>query len=254
MRLTERGYRVLVLERGKRYRDEEFARTNWVIWKYLWAPLIRCFGILQISILQGVMILHGSGVGGGSLGYANVLEVPDDTLFDSPAWRHLADWKSILTPHYETAKRMLGVATNPRLGLADEVMREVAEDFDQGVSFRATEVGVFFGEEGEVVEDPFFEGAGPDRTGCIHCGACMVGCRHNAKNTLVKNYLYFAEKWGAEVLAESEVVDIRPLPRPPVLKKTALRSTTNHPLPGCENLCGGSEPGGWWFLPVCWGR
>jgi cholesterol oxidase len=212
MRLTERGYRVLVLERGKRYLDEEFAHTNWIIWKYLWAPLIRCFGILQISILQGVMILHGSGVGGGSLGYANVLEVPDDKLFESPAWRHLADWKSILTPHYETAKRMLGVTTNPRLGPADEVMREVAEDLGQSASFRPTEVGVFFGKEGETAADPFFEGTGPDRTGCIHCGACMVGCRHNAKNTLVKNYLYFAEKWGAEIRSESEVVDIRPLP------------------------------------------
>ncbi len=211
MRLTEKGYRVLVLERGKRYCDQDFARTNWVLWKYLWVPVARCFGILQISILQSVMILHGSGVGGGSLGYANVLEVPDDKLFDAPAWRDLADWKSILAPHYETAKRMLGVATNPRLTPADQVIKAVAEELDQGDTFRSTQVGVFFGTEGETVPDPYFKGAGPDRTGCIHCGACMVGCRHNAKNTLVKNYLYLAEQQGAEIRPEAEVVDIRPL-------------------------------------------
>ena len=148
LRLTEKGYRVLVLERGKRYRDQDFARTNWLIWKYLWAPAIRCFGILQISILRGVMILHGAGVGGGSLGYANVLEVPDDKLFEAPAWRNLADWKALLIPHYETAKRMLGVTTNPRLWPTDEVVREVAAGLDQEDTFRSTEVGVYFGEEG----------------------------------------------------------------------------------------------------------
>ena len=211
MRLTEKGYRVLVLERGKRYRDQDFASTNWILWKYLWAPVVRCFGILQISILKGVMILHGAGVGGGSLGYANVLEVPDDKLFEAPAWRHLADWKSILAPHYATAKRMLGVAPNPRLTPSDQVMEAVAAELEQEDTFRPTQVGVFFGTEGKTVADPYFGGQGPDRTGCIHCGACMVGCRHNAKNTLVKNYLYFAEQQGAQIRPESEVVDIRPL-------------------------------------------
>ncbi len=212
MRLKEKGYSVLVLERGKRYRDEDFARTNWAFWKYLWLPPLRCFGIMQISTLKGLMYLHGSGVGGGSLGYANVLEVPDDRLFANPAWKHLADWHVILQPHYETARRMLGVTTNPRLWPGDLVLREIAEEMGKGDTFRNTEVGVFFGEEEEEVPDPYFDGEGPPRTGCNHCGGCMVGCRYNSKNTLVKNYLYFAEQWGAEILPESEVRDIRPLP------------------------------------------
>jgi cholesterol oxidase len=212
MRLTEKGYRVLVLERGKRYRDKDFARSNWAVWKYLWAPMFRCFGILQISLLKGAMILHGSGVGGGSLGYANVLEVPDDHLFANPAWQHLADWKKILSPHYQTACRMLGVSTNPRLWPADDIMQHIARDIGQEKTFRPTHVGVFFGPEGEEVPDPYFDGEGPARRGCTHCGACMVGCRHNAKNTLVKNYLFFAEKGGAEVRPEATVSDIRPLP------------------------------------------
>jgi len=212
MRLTEKGYRVLVLERGKRYRDEDFARSNWVIWKYLWLPALRCFGILEISLLKGVMVLHGSGVGGGSLGYANVLVEPEDHLFEAPTWRHLADWKAILRPHYETARRMLGVATNPRLWPADAALKAVADDMGEGRTFRPTDVGVFFGPPDQEVPDPYFGGEGPARRGCIHCGGCMVGCRHNAKNTLVKNYLYFAEKWGAQICAEAEVRDIRPLP------------------------------------------
>ncbi len=212
MRLTEKGYRVLVLERGKRYRDQDFARSNWLVWKFLWLPTLRCFGIFQISLLNGVLIYHGSGVGGGSLVYANVLEIPSEKLFDAPAWRHLADWKSVLGPHYETAQRMLGVTENPRQWEGDRLLEEIAQEIGRGETFRSTRVGVFFGPEGEDVPDPYFEGQGPSRRGCIHCGACMVGCRHNAKNTLAKNYLYFAEKWGAKVRPESEVVDIRPLP------------------------------------------
>ena len=212
MRLTEKGYSVLVIEQGKRYRDPDFGNTNWKIWKYLWLPALRCFGILQISILKGVMILHGRGVGGGSLGYANVLEVPSDEMFGNPSWQHLAQWKEILRPHYRTAKRMLGVTRNPYLGKADEVLREIAETRGTAETFRATEVGVFFGAEKEEVPDPYFEGAGPPRSGCHFCGGCMIGCRYNAKNTLPKNYLYFAEKFGAEVLAACEVVDVRPLP------------------------------------------
>ncbi len=212
MRLAEKGYRVLVLERGKRYRDEDFAKSTWNVWKYLWLPALRCFGILQISPFRDVFVLHGSGVGGGSLGYANVLMEPSDDLFAAPAWRHLADWKSILRPHYDTARRMLGVAPNPRQGQADFVLKEIADELGQGHTFQPTPVGAFFGEPGVVVPDPYFGGEGPARTGCIHCGACMVGCRHNAKNTLVKNYLYFAEKWGAVVRPECEVSDVRPLP------------------------------------------
>lgn len=210
LRLAEKGYSVLVLEKGKRFRDEDFARTNWQYWKYLWMPALRAFGILQISILKGVMVLHGAGVGGGSLGYANVLEVPSDETFATPAWTTPIKWGQILKPHYETAKRMLGVARNPKLWKADEVLRHMAADMGMQDTFRATEVGAYFGEPGETVPDPYFGGEGPERAGCQHCGGCMVGCRHNAKNTLPKNYLYFAEKLGVEVQAEAEVVDVRP--------------------------------------------
>jgi cholesterol oxidase len=212
MRLTEKGYSVLVLERGKRFRDQDFAKTNWTFWKYLWAPAMRCFGILQISPFKDVIALHGSGVGGGSLGYANVLMQPDDKLFAAPAWSHLADWKAILQPHYDTARRMLGVAANPRLWPADAVLKDIAGSLGMGQTFKPTEGATFFGEPGVEVPDPYFKGEGPARAGCIHCGACMVGCRYNAKNTLVKNYLYLAEKWGAQIKAECEVRDVRPLP------------------------------------------
>jgi cholesterol oxidase len=215
MRLTEKNYRVLLLERGKRFHDEDFAKTNWNIWKYLWLPWLRCFGILQMTQFYGLMVMTGSGVGGGSLMYANVMMEPDEEVFESPAWSRLADWKTLLRPHYDAARRMLGVTVNPRRWPADEVLRQVAEDMGRGHTFRPTEVAVFFGEagrEGEWVPDPYFDGAGPARQGCIHCGGCMVGCRENAKNTLVKNYLYFAEKWGAVIQPEAEAVDIRPLP------------------------------------------
>ena len=214
MRLTEKGYRVLVLERGKRFRDHDFARTDWNIWKYLWMPALRCFGILQLTLLNGILVLHGSGVGGGSLNYANVLMEPDDKLFQAPAWSHLADWKTILRPHYETAKRMLGVTRNPRLWPADYILQDLATELGSANTFRPTNVAVFFneGNEGALVADPYFGGEGPDRSGCTHCGGCMVGCLYNAKNTLVKNYLYFAEKWGAQIIPEAEVVDIQPLP------------------------------------------
>ncbi len=215
MRLAEKGYRVLVLERGKRFRDEDFPKTNWNVWKYLWCPPLRCFGILQMAQLNGVMVMTGSGVGGGSLMYANVTMEPDDETFQAPAWNRLADWKTLLRPHYDAAKHMLGVTTNPLRWPADEVLRQVAYDMGRGHTFRPTEVAVFFGEpgqEGELVPDPYFDGAGPPRKGCTHCGGCMVGCRQNSKNTLVKNYLYFAEAWGAIIQPEAEVVDVRPLP------------------------------------------
>jgi cholesterol oxidase len=214
MRLAEKGYRVLVLERGKRYDDQDFARTNWQVWKYLWVPFFRCFGILQISPFRDLFVLHGAGVGGGSLGYANVLMEPEQRLFDAPAWKHLADWQALLRPHYATASRMLGATNNPRLGPADAVLQKIAADLGRGASFGPTTVGVFFGEqgnEGREVADPYFDGKGPARSGCLYCGACMVGCRYNAKNTLVKNYLYFAQAYGAEVWAETEARDVRPL-------------------------------------------
>ena len=212
LRLAEKGYRVLVLERGKRFEDHDFARSTWNVRRYLWMPLLRCFGILEITPLRDVVALHGAGVGGGSLGYANVLMEPDDRAFAEPAWRRHVDWRTVLRPHYATARRMLGVSTNPRLWPADEALREIANELGAADSFRPTTVGTFFGaagEEGKEFADPYFGGAGPSRRTCLHCGACMVGCRHNAKNTLVKNYLWLAERLGVEVRAECEVRDIR---------------------------------------------
>lgn len=210
MRLTEKGYSVLVLEKGKRFKDKDFAKSNWQFWKYLWLPALRAHGILQISILKGVMVLHGAGVGGGSLGYANVLEVPSDETFGTPAWNQNVKWGEVLRPHYETAKKMLGVARNPKLWRADKLLQQIAEEGGMGHTFRATDVGAYFGAEGVTVPDPYFNGEGPARAGCSHCGGCMVGCRHNAKNTLPKNYLYFAEKNGAEIRSEMEVTEVRP--------------------------------------------
>ncbi len=211
MRLVEKGYHTLVLERGKRFEDDELPRTNWDIRKYLWLPILRCYGILQMSLSRGYFVYNSSGVGGGSLVYAATLMEPSDEFYNSPAWNQLGDWKSILNPHYTTAKRMLGVATNPELWAADEALQEVAEDLGRGENFRPTEVGIFFGEPDVEVADPYFAGEGPPRKGCDHCGGCIVACRNNAKNALTKNYLYFAEKMGVEIRAESHVDSIIPL-------------------------------------------
>jgi len=239
LRLTEKGYRVRVLERGKRFRDEDFARTNWNVRKALWAPALRCFGILQISPFRDIFVLHGAGVGGGSLGYANVLMAPGDEMFSAPAWSHLADWKTLLEPHYDTARRMLGVTANPRTWPADILLQEIAGELGTANTWQPTSVGTFFGvpdDEGEEVPDPYFGGEGPARAGCIHCGGCMVGCRYNAKNTLVKNYLYLAEKWGAEVEAEVEARDIVPLPegQPDGARYEVVVRSSSAWLPGKE--------------------
>jgi len=211
MRLSEKGYKVVVLERGKRYEDKDLPKTNWNIWKYLWLPAFRCFGILQMSLSRGFFVYHSSGVGGGSLVYAAVLMEPDERFFKSPAWSHLGDWKAILYPHYQTAKRMLGVDTNPRLWAADEALHQVCIELGYPDSYRPTDVGIFFGEPGKEVADPYFEGEGPARAGCTHCGGCIVGCRDNSKNTLLKNYLYFAEKYGVEIRPEASVHAIYPI-------------------------------------------
>jgi cholesterol oxidase len=214
LRLTEKGYAVTVLERGRRFRDQDFPQTTWRVPRYLWMPRLRCFGILEISSFKDIFALHGAGVGGGSLGYANVLMEPDERLFAHPEWKRPVAWQRLLAPHYRTARRMLGVATNPRLTPADAVLRDVAEEFGTAGTFRPTTVGAYFappGQEGVEVPDPYFGGEGPARRGCQYCGGCMVGCRHGAKNTLVKNYLFFAEKYGARVEPEAEVRDIRPL-------------------------------------------
>ena len=211
MRLTEKGYSVLVLERGKRFEDKDFPKSNWNLPKYLWLPALRFHGFFEMTFMNGLLAFHGSGVGGGSLVYGNVLIEPDDRLFASPSWSHLNDWKKELQPHYESARRMLGVARNPRITPADEVCKEIAESLGYGHTFEPLPVGVFFGEENATVADPFFGGEGPERTGCNFCGGCMVGCRYGAKNTLPKNYLYFAEKNGATVIPEVKARDIKPL-------------------------------------------
>ncbi|MEZ0050548.1 cholesterol oxidase [Mycobacterium sp. MAA66] len=204
LRLTEKGYRVGVLEAGPRYADADFAKTSWDLRKFLWAPKFGMYGIQRIHLLRNVMILAGAGVGGGSLNYANTLYIPPDPFFNDPQWKGITDWRAELMPHYEQAQRMLGVVKNPTFTDADRIVKEVADDMGCGDTFVATPVGVFFGPDGEklpgtTVPDPYFGGAGPARTGCIECGECMTGCRHGAKNTLVKNYLGLAEKAGAQV-------------------------------------------------------
>ncbi len=204
LRLTEKGYRVGVLEAGRRFTDEDFGKTSWNLRKFLWAPQFGMYGIQRIHLLRNVMILAGAGVGGGSLNYANTLYVPPEPFFQDLQWKNITDWRAELMPHYEQAQRMLGVVDNPTFTDADRIMKEVAEDMGVGDTFVATPVGVFFGTDGEKmpgksVEDPYFGGAGPARTGCTECGSCMTGCREGAKNTLVKNYLGLAESAGAQV-------------------------------------------------------
>lgn len=205
LRLAEKGYRVAVLEAGKRYRAEDFAKTNWDLRRSLWMPKLGCHGIMRLTLLSDVLVGSGAGVGGGSLVYANTLPTPRSAVFARPEWPSGVEWEKALAPHYATARRMLGATTNPHLTKADEVIRECADDIGRADSFRATEVAVFFGEPGRRVPDPYFGGKGPERSGCVFCGGCMVGCRHNAKNTLDKNYLYFAEKLGVEVHPETQV-------------------------------------------------
>ncbi|MGZ6772622.1 MAG: FAD-dependent oxidoreductase, partial [Mycobacteriaceae bacterium] len=200
LRLTEKGYRVGVLEAGRRFADDEFGKTSWDLRRYLWAPKLGCFGIQRIHLLRDVLILAGAGVGGGSLVYANTLYQPPEPFFADKQWAHITDWRAELSPHYEQAQRMLGVVTNPTHTPSDVVMKAVAEEMGVGETFHPTPVGVFFGEAGEKAADPYFGGVGPERTGCTECGACMTGCRVGAKNTLVKNYLGLAETAGAQVL------------------------------------------------------
>lgn len=215
LRLTEKGYRVLVLEAGKRYADPDFAKTSWNLRRFLWAPRFGMFGIQRIHLLNNVMILAGAGVGGGSLNYANTLYVPREPFFNDPQWRDITDWRAELLPHYDQAQRMLGVVTNPTVTDADRIMQEVAENMGCRDTWVPTPVGVFFGPDnektpGKTVPDPYFGGAGPERTGCIECGSCMTGCRFGAKNTLVKNYLGLAERAGATVRPMTTVTDFSP--------------------------------------------
>jgi cholesterol oxidase len=210
LRLTEKGYRVAVLEAGRRFDESTLPKTSWRLRSFLWAPRLGCYGIQRISLLKDVMILSGAGVGGGSLNYANTLYEPLPPFYADPQWGHITDWRAELAPFYDQAKRMLGVVPNPTMTPADEVMREVAEEMGVGDTFGPTPVGVYFGQPGVEVEDPFFGGVGPRRSGCIQCGECMTGCRHGAKNTLLQNYLYLAERSGAEVHPMTTVTAIRP--------------------------------------------
>jgi cholesterol oxidase len=210
LRLAEKGYRVVVLEQGRRFADADFPRSNWQLWDYLWLPGLRLHGFMRLSFLREAMVLHGCGVGGGSLVYANVLMEPDAELFEDPDWRRLADWRTILRPHYATARRMLGVTVTPKMAPADEILRDVAAAYGRAGTFRPTEVGVYFGPAGIEQPDPYFGGEGPARAGCTFCGGCMVGCRHNAKNTLTKNYLHLAERRGTQIRSESKVTGIYP--------------------------------------------
>jgi len=209
-RLTQKGYKVLVIEKGRRFKPDDFPKTNWNLRRWMWNPAIGLKGFFQMSFLKHMTVLHGVGVGGGSLVYANTLPTPKSEFFEAKSWGDLADWEAELAPHYETAKRMLGATPNPVMTKGDHVMKQIAQDIGREEHFHPTEVGVFFGEPNKKVPDPFFEGEGPDRVGCTFCGACMTGCRVGAKNTLDRNYLYLAEKRGAEVLAETEVTKVRP--------------------------------------------
>jgi cholesterol oxidase len=211
LRLAEKGYRVHVIESGRRFADDDFAKTSWNLRRYLWAPRLKCFGVQRIHRLPDVMILAGAGVGGGSLNYANTLYVPPAPFFQDPQWAHITDWQSELAPHYKTASRMLGVVTNPCEGPVEQIMRQTAEDLGVGDTFIKTPVAVYFGKPGQRVPDPYFGGAGPERTGCIECGNCMVGCRVGAKNTLVKNYLALAERLGATIEPMRTVVAVEPI-------------------------------------------
>jgi cholesterol oxidase len=214
LRLAEKGYSVGVLEAGRRFADHEFPRTSWRLRRFLWAPMLGCLGIQRIGLLRGagsgVLVLSGAGVGGGSLVYANTLYDPLPEYYSDPQWKDITDWRAELAPHFDRAKRMLGVTTYQVETAADRAMRSVAERMGVGHTFHPTPVGVYFGRPGETVPDPYFGGAGPARAGCRHCGSCMTGCRHNAKNTLVKNYLWFAERLGARVHPLTTVVTVRP--------------------------------------------
>jgi cholesterol oxidase len=199
LRLAEKGYSVHMLEAGRRFEDEDFAETSWDVRNYLWAPALGCYGIQRVHRLPDVMVLAGAGVGGGSLNYANTLYEPPEQFYRDRQWGHITDWRAELAPHYATASVMLGVVENPCEGPVEEIWRLAAADMGVPESFRKAPVGVFFGEPGVEVEDPYFGGAGPRRRGCIQCGNCMVGCRHGAKNTLLKNYLHLAEGLGVVI-------------------------------------------------------
>ncbi|MGD2052442.1 MAG: GMC family oxidoreductase [Acidimicrobiia bacterium] len=208
LRLTEKGYRVGVLESGRRFGPDDYPATNWNLRRFLWFPRLGMRGIQRLTLLHDVLVLSGAGVGGGSLVYANTLYEPHDAFYRDEQWRDITDWRTELAPYYDQAKRMLGVVPQPHETPADRVMQRIAAHFGVSDTYRAAPVGVYYGNRGATAADPFFGGAGPARTGCIECGGCMVGCRYDAKNTLDRNYLYLAERNGAVVHPEQEAVDL----------------------------------------------
>jgi cholesterol oxidase len=214
LRLAERGYDVELLECGRRYADDQFASSTWDLRRYFWAPKLGLKGIFRLSIFKDLSVVSGCGVGGGSLGYANTLYRARPAFYGDARWAELDDWERVLAPHYDTAERMLGVTDVVTDDNADNLLREFADHIGATETYAKTRVGVFLGEPGVTVPDPYFGGEGPARTGCRSCARCMVGCPHGAKNTLVKNYLWFAEKLGVRVRAERTVVDIRPIGAP----------------------------------------
>ena len=214
LRLAEKGYSVLVIEKGSWFRGEDFPATNWNLKKWLWMPRMGLRGIMKISFFRHVSILSGTGVGGGSLVYANTLPRPKEQFFNTGSWSSLADWKHELEPFYNEGWKMLGASDNPGLDTGDYALQELGKQLGRSSFFEPTKVAVTFGEPGETKPDPWFGGEGPDVTACRFCGACMTGCRHGAKNTLDRNYLWLAEKRGAEILADTRVLDVKPAGRP----------------------------------------
>ncbi len=241
LRLAEKGYKVAIIEQGKRYRDKDFPERNWNLRKFLWLPKIGLYGIQALTLLKDVFILHGAGVGGGSLVYANQLLIPPDDVLSDPSWGP-GDWKTKIKPFFNRARQMLGATPAQNLTAADEQLRECAIDIGCGDSFHINEVGIYYGEPDLTVPDPYFDGEGPDRTGCIECGACLTGCRHNAKNTLDKNYLYLAEQLGVRIIPETQVTDVRPEGKGYVLKTRRstgiLRRSSSFQANGVFFSCG----------------
>lgn len=210
LRLAQKGYKVGLLEKGKEWKTTDFPKTNWRIDKYLWLPQIGCYGYQMLTLFKHVMIVHGGGVGGGSLVYANQLLTPPDEVFESRDWG-FDNVKDALAPHYRTARKMLGATVSPQVGKADQLLKQVGIEMTGKDTFHKNDVGIFFGEPDQTVPDPYFDGEGPDRTGCTFCSACMIGCPVGAKNTLDKNYLYLARQQGVQIIAETTVTGVRPL-------------------------------------------